>query len=260
MSLLSPIHMVLPVITETAENAAAPLSREEFERQLRAKERNYHIHHEFQVKMNSGQLDKTAIQGWVANRFYYQTAIPMKDAAVMANCPHRDVRRHWIQRMLDHDGVAGEEGGLEAWLRLGDAVGMPRAELWSHQHVLPGVRFAVDAYISFARRASWQEAACSSLTEMFAPKIHQKRLDSWPEHYPWIDQDGYLYFRKRLAEARRDVANGLEITLESFRTRAEQEHALNILQFKLNILWTMLDAMWLAYVDKKPPFWNAPQA
>ena len=68
------------------------------------------------LKMNSGQLDKAAIQGWVANRFYYQVAIPVKDAAVMANCPHQDVRRKWVQSILDHDGRTGDEGGIEAWL------------------------------------------------------------------------------------------------------------------------------------------------
>ena len=122
--------------------------------------------------------------------------------------------------------------------------------------MLPGVRFAVEAYINFARRVSWQEAACSSLTEMFAPKIHQKRLENWPQHYPWIEAEGYQYFRKRLDEAPRDVVNGIQITLDSFTTRAEQEHALNILQFKLDVLWSMLDAMWTAYIDKKPPYWN----
>jgi pyrroloquinoline-quinone synthase len=113
--------------------------------------------------------------------------------------------------------------------------------------VEPGVRFAVDAYVNFARKAPWQEAVCSSLTELFAPTIHQKRLDSWPEHYPWIDARGYSYFRKRLSEARRDVEHGLRVTLEHFRTRAEQERALNILQFKLNVLWAMLDAIQVRY-------------
>jgi pyrroloquinoline-quinone synthase len=231
-----------------------PLTREEFERRLRAKERFYHIHHPFHVRMNSGELDADAVRGWTANRYYYQTTIPVKDAAIMANCPDRAARRLWVQRILDHDGAAGEEGGLEAWLALGAAVGLSREELEDHRHVLPGVRFAIDAYYNFARRATWQEAACSSLTELFAPRIHQKRLDSWPDHYPWIDRTGYAYFRKRLSEARRDVEHGLKITLDTFTTRFEQEYALNILQFKLDVLWTMLDAMWMAYIEKKPPY------
>ncbi len=229
-------------------------SREVFEQQLRAKERFYHINHPFHRRMNEGGLDKRAVQGWVANRFYYQTAIPIKDAAIMANCRERDVRRHWVQRILDHDGYGEDVGGIEAWLQLGEAVGLTRTELQDERHVLPGVRFAVDAYVNFARRATWQEAACSSLTELFAPKIHQRRLDNWPSIYPWIDERGYRYFRKRLSEARRDVEHGLRITLDHFQGRAEQERALGILQFKLDILWTMLDAMWLAYVDDKPPY------
>lgn len=234
----------------------APWTRAEFEARLRAKEKYYHINHEFHVRMNEGGLDKEAVQGWVANRFYYQTTIPVKDAAIMANCPARDHRRKWVQRIIDHDGVTGEEGGIEAWLQLAQAVGLSREETLSYEHVLPGVRFAIDAYLNFARSATWQEAASSSLTELFAPKIHQKRLDNWPELYPWIDEAGYRYFRKRLTEARRDVQHGLDITLDYYTTRTGQEKALNILQFKLDILWTMLDCMWMAYIEKKPPFHN----
>lgn len=249
----------MATVIESDSAITVPWSRAEFERQLRAKEKYYHIQHPFHVRMNAGELDRAAIQGWVANRFYYQTSIPVKDAAIMANCRDRDVRRHWVQRIIDHDGTDTEAGGIEAWLALARAVGLTREEVLSERHVLPGVRFAVDAYVNFARRATWQEAACSSLTELFAPKIHQSRLDTWPQHYPWIEAEGYQYFRKRLREARRDVEHGLAITLEHFRTRAEQEHALDLLQFKLDILWTMVDAMWLAYVDRRPPYFCVPR-
>ena len=224
-----------------------PWSKPQFEEKLRAKGARYHIHHPFHVAMNSGRCTKAQVQGWVLNRFYYQLSIPLKDAAILANMPERRERRRWIQRILDHDGTQASEGGIEAWLRLGEAVGLVREELVSLRHVLPGVRFAVDAYVNFARRAPWQEAVCASLTELFAPEIHKERLAGWPQHYPWIDASGYAYFRGRLAEARRDVEHGLEVTLEHFRTRAEQERALDILQFKLDVLWSMLDAMQGAY-------------
>ena len=238
----------------TTENQA--WSREEFEAQLRAKEKYYHIHHPYHLAMAEGTLDKEQIQGWVANRFYYQIIIPVKDANILANTPDRNTRRQWIQRIHDHDGWGEDAGGIEAWTRLGEAVGIPREELWSLQHVLPGVRFAVDAYVNFARNAPWQEAACSSLTEMFAPTIHKQRLAGWPDKYPWIEAEGLGYFRKRVSQASRDVEHGLAITLEHFVTRQQQERALEILQFKLDILWTMLDAMWLAYIDRKPPYFN----
>lgn len=243
-------------MTITVTDSLPAWTLEEFEARLRDKERYYHIHHPFHVLMNSGKLDRHAIQGWVANRFYYQISIPIKDAAILANCPVREVRREWVKRILDHDGAEGDAGGIEAWLQLGEAVGIEREDLWSLTRVLPGVRFAVDAYVNFARRASWQEAACSSLTELFAPTIHQQRLDRWPEYYPWIEPSAYAYFRKRLSEARRDVEHGLAITLEHFRHRAQQEQALGILQFKLDVLWSMLDAMWLAYVEQRPPYFN----
>ncbi len=228
-------------------------NRQDFEARLRAMERFYHIHHPFHLAMNEGGLDRDAVRGWVANRYYYQIQIPLKDAAILSNCSDRDIRREWIQRILDHDGRQGDEGGTEAWLRLGEAVGLERTEVVDLRHVLPGVRFAVDAYVQFARTAPWQEAAASSLTELFAPTIHQKRLENWPTLYPWIDEAGYDYFRRRLGEARRDVAHGLTITLDTFTTREQQDRAVEVLRLKLDILWSMLDAMWLAYVEKRPP-------
>lgn len=225
----------------------SPWSRDEFEKRLRAKEAGYHIQHPFHVAMNSGKCTRQQVQGWVCNRFYYQISIPLKDAAVLSNMPDREQRREWIQRILDHDGRQGEEGGIEAWLRLGEACGVQRDDVTSLKRVLPGVRFAVDAYVNFARRAPWQEAVCSSLTELFAPEIHQRRLDNWPQHYPWIEPEGYGYFRRRLSEARRDVDHGLRVTLDHFRSREQQERALEILQFKLDVLWSMLDAMQIHY-------------
>ena len=218
-------------------------SREEFETRLREKGRVYHIYHPFNVMLNSGKASPDQIRGWVANRFYYQISIPVKDAAIMSNCPDRGVRRLWVQRILDHDGYGDDPGGIDSWLRLGEAVGLKREHVEGLRDVLPGVRFAVDAYVNFARRAPWQEAVCSSLTEMFAPQIHKQRLANWPEHYPWIDLSGLHYFQSRVSQARRDVEHGLAVTLDSFTTRAAQERALEILQFKLDILWSMNDVM-----------------
>ena len=222
-------------------------SRAEFEAQLRSKGATYHIHHPFNVMLNTGRATPEQVRGWVANRFYYQIAIPVKDAAVLSNCPDRAVRRGWVQRIIDHDGCDSDPGGIEAWLGLGMATGLARDEITDLRHVLPAVRFAVDAYLNFARRAPWQEAVCSSLTEMFAPEIHKQRLVGWPEHYPWIDSVGLQYFRNRVSQARRDVEQGLALTLDHFDTRALQERALDILQFKLDILWAMNDAMATRY-------------
>ncbi|MCQ9376421.1 pyrroloquinoline-quinone synthase PqqC [Methyloversatilis sp. XJ19-13] len=233
-----------------------PWNHAEFEAQLRDKGGAYHIHHPFNVMLNTGKATPEQIRGWVANRFYYQIAIPVKDAAILSNTPDREIRRQWIQRILDHDGyeitapdgtTVRDEGGIEAWIKLGEATGLTREEIVDLRHVVPGVRFAVDAYINFARQRPWQEAVCSSLTELFAPKIHKERLANWPEHYPWIESSGLMYFRNRVSQARRDVEQGLAVTLNHFTTRAEQERALTILQFKLDVLWTMNDAMANAY-------------
>lgn len=226
---------------------AEPWSHAEFEAQLQSLGSRYHIHHPFNVMLNTGKATPEQIRGWVANRFYYQISIPIKDAAILSNCPDHAVHRAWVQRILDHDGYGDDAGGIESWLRLAQAVRLSRERTKSLVDVLPGVRFAVDAYVNFARRAPWQKRVCSSLTKLFAPEIHKQRLASWPKHYPWIDKAGLHYFQSRVSIARRDVEFRLDFTLNHFRTRAAQEQALEILGFKLDMLWQMNDAMSLKY-------------
>jgi len=232
-------------ITETESFVAA----------LRAQSRRYHDQHPFHRKMNEGKLSPPQIRGWVANRFYYQENIPRKDAAIIANCPDRDVRRRWVQRILDHDGpyhdgVGGSEGGIEAWLRLAEAAGLTREEMRDERHVVPGVRFAVDAYVNFARTRPWVEAVASSLTELFAPDLMAERLAAFERYYPWIDPAGLAYFRARLSQAPRDSQHALQVVTQQCRTPGQQTAAVAALSFKCDVLWSMLDAIDRAYADR----------
>jgi pyrroloquinoline-quinone synthase len=203
----------------------------------------YHDKHPFQVAMNAGRLEPEAIRGWVANRFYYQRSIPIKDAAILSNCPLREVRRIWIHRIRDHDGTRDAEGGIESWLRLGEACAMNRDEMLDERHVLPGVRFAVDAYVNFARTKSWPVAIASSLTELFAPDIMAERLKAFPIHYPWVASWGFDYFKSRVVQAGVDSQEGLKLTVTYCNTRLLQEEAVKALSFKCDVLWTILDVI-----------------
>jgi pyrroloquinoline-quinone synthase len=193
--------------------------------------------------MDAGELTRDELQRWVANRFYYQRCIPLKDAAILSNCPEVDVRRVWIQRILDHDGTAEGGGGIESWLRLGEALGVSRDELESEGQVLPGVRYAVDAYVNFARSRPWIEAVASSLTELFGPSAIRVRLAALEAHYPWIDPAGLEYFRSRLDQAPRDADHALGLVVERCTTREQQERAVAALKFKTEVLWAQLEAI-----------------
>jgi pyrroloquinoline-quinone synthase len=193
--------------------------------------------------MNSGDLTPTEVLRWVANRFYYQKSIPLKDAAILSNCTDLEVRREWIQRIIDHDGQGEGEGGIDAWLKLGKAVGLSRQELLEDQYVLPGVQYAVDAYVSFCRTRPWIEAVAASLTELFGPDAIRVRLVALEQHYPWIDPAGFDYFRTRLHQAPRDAQYALKQVLKHCRTRESQERAVQALVFKCNLLWSQLEAI-----------------
>jgi pyrroloquinoline-quinone synthase len=216
---------------------------EEFIGRLRAQGARYHNLHPFHVRMDAGELTREELQRWVANRFYYQKCIPLKDAAILANCPEIEVRRQWIQRIIDHDGTAEGSGGTESWLRLGEALGVTRDELLSEQRVLPGVRYAVDAYVNFARRQPWIVAVASSLTELFGPGAMRARLEAFERHYPWIDPAGLEYFRTRLVQAPRDADYALDLTVARCTTSELQDAAVAALRFKTEVLWAQLDAI-----------------
>jgi pyrroloquinoline-quinone synthase len=235
--------------------------------------RAYHDKHPFHVAMNKGQLAPEPLRVWVANRFYYQRNIPIKDAAILSNCPVREVRRIWIHRVLDHDGTmtrpmeggppapSGEEelagarssteGGIEAWLRLGEACELSRDELLDNRHLLPGVRFAVDAYVNFARSQPWMIAIASSLTELFAPDLMSVRLAAFKKFYLWIDAHGLDYFERRVTQARRDSDEALAITVKYCNTPELQREAVHALEFKCDLLWSMLDAIHHANPEPK---------
>jgi pyrroloquinoline-quinone synthase len=207
---------------------------DEFIARLRAQGARYHNLHPFHQRMDAGELTPDELQRWVANRFYYQKCIPLKDAAILANCHEVEVRREWVRRIIDHDGTADGTGGIESWLRLGEALGVSREELASERRVLPAVRYAVDAYVTFARTKPWIEAVASSLTELFGPAAIRVRLEALERHYPWIDRAGLEYFRTRYA---------LDLTVERCRTRAQQDAAVSALRFKTEVLWAQLDAI-----------------
>ena len=224
-----------------------PWSKEDFVARLkRVGSLAYHDKHPFHVLMNSGALDRAALQAWVANRFYYQINIPIKDAAILSNCPVREVRRIWLHRITDHDGTKDDQGGIGAWLRLGEACGLSRSSLLAGEQVLPGVRFAVDAYVQFARTQPWPIAVASSLTELFAPDLMAQRIEAFEKFYTWIEPAGLEYFRSRLTQARRDSGEALELTLVHCVGRGMQEAAVRALQFKCDLLWAVLDAIHLA--------------
>jgi pyrroloquinoline-quinone synthase len=215
----------------------------EFVERLRAQGTRYHHLHPFHRRMDAGELTREELQRWVANRFYYQKSIPLKDAAIMSNCPEIEVRREWISRIIDHDGTAEQPGGIESWLRLGEALGVDREALRAERRVLPAVRYAVDAYVTFARTRPWIEAVASSLTELFGPAAIKVRLAALEKHYRWIDPAGLEYFRARLVLAPRDAQYALDLCVARCRTPEQQDAAVAALRFKTEMLWAQLDAI-----------------
>jgi pyrroloquinoline-quinone synthase len=227
----------------------APLPPEALADALRAFSTSYYAGHPFHRLMHEGRLSRGQLQGWVANRLAYQRAIPRKDAAIVSIGPDREVRRAWIQRIEDQVGTAPGTGGIEMWIRLGEALGVPRAEMEDERHVLPGVRLAAESYVTFCRTKPWIDAVASSLTELFAPDLMRRRIEAFAEHYPWVDRTGLEYFRSRLDQAPRDSRHGLHLVQRHCTTVETQYRAFDALRFKLEMLWAMIDTIHHAYRD-----------
>jgi pyrroloquinoline-quinone synthase len=222
----------------------SPLGRDEFIARLRSEgEQRYHDRHPFNLAMHEGRLSKDELRTWVQNRYYYQTRIPIKDAIILSKSEDPGFRRSWIRRIHDHDGVLPGEGGLALWLKLAEGVGLDPQEVASCRSVLPGVRFACDAYVELVRERSLVEAVASSLTEFFAPDLMSKRVEAWEQHYPWVRSEVLAYFRERVIRARRDSEEALEFVLANATTRDLQARCEAALIRKTEILWHLLDSV-----------------
>jgi pyrroloquinoline-quinone synthase len=233
------------------------LSPEELKARLRAVgEERYHHRHPFHLMMHEGRLSRGQLQAWALNRYYYQSIIPIKDSVILSRSDDPDFRRVWRKRVIDHDGDATQPGGIVRWIKLAEATGLDRQRVLRGEEVLPGTRYAVDAYLSLVRNRSFLEAVASSLTEMFSRDLITLRMDRLRQHYPWLS-GGLDYFTARLDQAPEDARFALEWVAQNARSRPDQEKAIAALQAKCDILWAQLDALYFAYVQ---PGWPPPGA
>ena len=244
--------MALRSVEIPAPNSA--LSVEELRARLRrVGDERYHHRHPFHLIMHEGKLSRGQLQAWTLNRYYYQSRIPIKDAIILSRSEDPEFRRAWSKRVLDHDGDASHEGGIERWVRLAEATGLDRERVVSCQEVLPGVRYAVDAYLELVRNRTLLEAVASSLTELFSRDLITLRMDRLRQHYPWL-AGGLDYFEARLDQAPEDARFALQWVTEHAVTRSQQELVIHALISKCDILWAQLDAIYFAYVQ---PGWPA---
>lgn len=229
--------------------SAPPLSAADFEAAIRAVgTERYHDKHPFHKLLHGGKLNKGQVQAWALNRYCYQEGVPRKDAAFMSRVHDRELRREWIHRIHDHDGLDEEAGGLERWLVLTDGLGLSREYVTSMRGALPATRYAVEAYVRFVVEQPLVVAVASSLTELFAPSIHRERIAGMLANYDFVNDDLMAYFKRRLTQAPRDSNFALRYIKENAHTRAEQEGCIAAVRFKCDVLWAQLDALHLAYV------------
>src|SRR5437660_436749 len=229
------------------------LSQGELHARLReVGEQRYHHRHPFHLMMHEGKLSRGQLQAWALNRYYYQSRIPIKDAIILSRSEDPEFQRAWSKRVLDHDGEASHEGGIERWVRLAEATGLDRERVVSCQEVLPGVRYAVDAYLELVRNRTPLEAVASSLTELFSKDLISLRMDRMRQHYPWL-AGGLDYFEARLTQAPEDAEFAMQYVQQNAKTRTQQALTIQALRDKCDILWAQLDALYFAYVQPGLP-------
>jgi coenzyme PQQ biosynthesis protein C len=223
--------------------------------------RRYHRLHPFHGLLHGGKCTKGQVQAWALNRYYYQAVIPLKDASLIGRCEDPALRREWRSRLVDHDGADEGDGGIERWLRLTDGLGLDRDYVVSMRGLLPATRFAGDAYVRFVRERSLLEAVASSLTELFSPAIIGERVAGMLANYAFVTRETLAYFDKRPPLAKRDSDFALDYVRRHATTPETQAAVLAALEFKCDVLWAMLDALYHAYVAPKhvPPGAFVPQ-
>lgn len=234
------------------------LTPEDLEARLRqiGAERYHHLH-PFHERLHGGQLSLDQVRAWALNRYYYQSMIPVKDASVLSRMHDPELRRIWRQRILDHDGEQEGDGGIVRWLKLTEGLGLDQGYVTSTVGVLPGTKFAVDAYVHFVRERSLLEAIASSLTELFSPSIIGQRVSGMLANYDFVSKETLGYFDKRLTQAPRDADFALDYVKKHAVRPDQQQAVIRALEFKCSVLWSQLDALYYAYVE---PGWTPPGA
>lgn len=245
----------MTALTAFSVPADAPLDTpEQLEEQLRfIGATRYHSLHPFHALLHGGKLNQGQVQAWALNRYYYQSTIPIKDAVVISRFRDRDTRIEWRHRISDHDGDIGTEGGIERWIKLTEGLGLDTDYVERAEGILPATRFAVEAYVHFVREKSPLEAIASSLTELFAPNLHEERISGMLKHYDFVNPEVMSYFSRRLTQAPRDSEFALNYVKQHAKTPYERRLVCNALIFKTNVLWVQLDALYHAYVEGHVP-------
>jgi coenzyme PQQ biosynthesis protein C len=228
-------------------NLLSPVEFEEALRNIGAT--RYHNLHPFHKLLHAGQLDLRQVQAWALNRYIYQSRIPIKDAIIVSRLPTPELRATWRVRIEDHDGTDGSDGGIARWLKLTDGLGLPREDVTSERLALPATIFAADAYVHFTRDRSLLEAVASSLTEMFAPRIIAERVEGMLAGYEFVSKETLSYFGARMTQAPRDADFALHYCIANAATPEAQALCMRALAFKCSVLWSMLDALYYAYVS-----------
>jgi coenzyme PQQ biosynthesis protein C len=225
------------------------LSADELETRLREiGAARYHRLHPFHKLLHTGKCTKGQVQAWALNRYYYQAMIPVKDASLIAHCSDPEIRREWRSRLVDHDGERAGEGGIARWLKLTDGLQLDRDYVVSLQGLLPATRFAVDAYVHFVRERTLLAAIASSLTELFSPQIISERMEGMLHNYDFVTRETLAYFSQRPPQAERDSHFALDYVKVNARTAEAQQSVVRALEFKCDVLWAMLDALYYAYI------------
>jgi pyrroloquinoline-quinone synthase len=236
-------------MSDNRASEASPLTPDQLEAAIReVGAERYHDKHPFHKLLHGGKLNKGQVQAWALNRYCYQEAVPRKDAAFISRVHDRELRRAWVHRILDHDGMGEEPGGIERWLKLTDGLGLPREYVMSRRGALAATKFAVEAYVHFVVEQPLVVAVASSLTELFAPSIHRERISGMLENYDFIDDGVMAYFKRRLTQAPTDADFALNYVRANAHTRQEQEACVAAVRFKCDVLWSQLDALNHAYV------------
>lgn len=223
------------------------LPPEEFVEQLRKIGfSGYHHHHPFMRLLHGGKLTREQVQGWATQRYYYQRRMPVKNAAILSNCSVAEVKEIWSRRVI-RQVQEGERGYLDLWLRFCEAMGLKREEVEGAE-ILPGVRFAVDAYVDFCFRHSWIEGVATTLSELFFSEVVGERIDAFERFYPWIEPEGLEFWRVGQAIVGSLGEETAAILAKHCTTEEWQNRARAAVQFKDGILWSKLDAIYMAYV------------
>ncbi len=208
--------------------------------------------HPIRQLLLSGHLSKAQLQGWAKNQFHEFRNIHRFFGIRYQKCPIPELRRLLLENMVEEEGEDLFGGKYpshrDLWVQFAEGLGIPREDILNYEP-LPGIRAALEMYVSLVQQSHWAVAIGTGLVfEGGGPKRMREERAALEKYYSWIPSSCLDFFR---AHEYHDQGHGDMVTevikqhCMEIRLQTEMREAV---KQRADIMWLQNDCIYNEFV------------